>query len=156
MSDSYKILSFTLITILLSCSFAVADQLDTQVYDIAQELMCPVCRGQTVANSNSELAHDMRMVIRQKLQEGKTKQQILDYFTARYGDTVLSSPPKRGVNLVLWLLPLFALIAGLVFLLWFLNKERSDNNVGWSSKKKESIDKDILKKIDKELHSHNQ
>ena len=156
MYDLFKIFGLVLTGIFFFFSVAHSDQLDTQTYDIAQELMCPVCRGQTVANSNSDLAHDMRMVIRQKLKEGESKQQILDYFRARYGDTILSSPPKRGVNLVLWLLPLIGLISGLIFLIWFLKKERNINQDIQNAGSSQSIDKGILKKIEDEMSSENQ
>jgi cytochrome c-type biogenesis protein CcmH len=79
--------------------------------------MCPVCSGQSVAESNAQLAKDMRTAIRKQLEQGKTKDEILQYFVNRYGETVLSSPPARGFNLLIWLLPtlgiiLFGLILG--------------------------------------------
>ena len=54
--------------------------------------MCPVCEGQSVAESNAQLARDMRAVIKTKLLEGNTKEEIMDYFVSSYGETILASP----------------------------------------------------------------
>ena len=72
--------------------FSYSESIDKQVSDISNELLCPVCRGQTGAESNSDLANDFRDIIKTKLKEGQTKEEILNYFTSRYGDSVLSSP----------------------------------------------------------------
>jgi len=95
---------------LMPCSlWAAAPDLETLVREIAQQLRCPVCQGLSVSDSPSELAHEMRAVVREQLQQGKTRQEILDYFVQRYGEWILLAPPKRGFNLVIWLLP-FALL----------------------------------------------
>ena len=72
--------------------------------------MCPVCSGQSVSESNAQLAIDMRTTIRKQLEEGKTKDEILQYFVARYGETILSSPPAKGFNILIWLLPTLGII----------------------------------------------
>ncbi len=135
-------------------TFALSNDLDTKTYQIASKLMCPVCRGQTVADSNSELANDMRRIIKNKLKKGETEEQIIAYFRARYGDSVLASPPKKGVNLLLWGLPLGLLLVGTIFLINFLtNVQRSSR----TPQKKENTQKDIaqkkdiIQKIEKEL-----
>jgi cytochrome c-type biogenesis protein CcmH len=78
--------------------------------------MCPVCEGQTVADSNSGLAHDMRAVIREKLQAGESEQQILDDFVRSYGDSIRAEPPKHGLGLVVWVGPLLAIGVGAAIL----------------------------------------
>lgn len=87
--------------------------LDAQAMAIARELMCPVCEGQTVADSNSTLAAQMRQIIREQLRQGKTRQEILDYFVSQFGESVLATPPKRGMTLVLWVAPYGVLLLGL-------------------------------------------
>ncbi len=96
-----------------------ADALDDGVRRIALQLQCPVCEGETVADSPSGLAADMRTVIRTKLQAGESDQQILNEFVASYGDGILTEPPKRGISLGVWVGPLLglALGAGLLTLL---------------------------------------
>lgn len=91
-----------------------AQTLDDRVYAVARQLMCPVCAGQTVAESDSSLAREMRAVIRQKLLEGATGVEILRYFVSQFGEGVLAEPPRRGVGIVLYAGPLLALALGLV------------------------------------------
>lgn len=87
---------------------------------IAQELMCPVCAGQTVAESNSTLAVQMREEIRVRLRRGETRDQILAYFVGQFGESVLAAPPRRGGYLVLWLAPVLAFGFGVVLMIRYL------------------------------------
>lgn len=91
---------------------ANADTLEDQIAEISGELMCPVCEGQSVAESNAQLARDMRAVIKTKLLEGKSKEEIIDYFVSSYGETILASPPPRGFSVILWLLPVLSVLIG--------------------------------------------
>lgn len=92
-----------------------SESIDQQVRDISSELMCPVCSGQSVSESNAQLAKDMRATIKRQLEQGKSKEQILSYFVDRYGETVLSSPPAKGFNIIIWIIPTFGiLIVGLI------------------------------------------
>ncbi|HYY88231.1 MAG TPA: cytochrome c-type biogenesis protein CcmH [Chloroflexota bacterium] len=94
-----------------------ADATDDAVRRIALKLQCPVCEGQTVADSPSGLAQDMRSVIRTHVLAGESEQQILDAFVASYGDGILTEPPKHGISLGVWFGPLLALALGLALLL---------------------------------------
>ena len=96
---------------------AGADTLEDQVADISGELMCPVCEGQSVAESNAQLARDMRAVIKTKLLEGNSKEEIIDYFISSYGETILASPPPRGFSVILWLLPVLSVLIGAAIIL---------------------------------------
>jgi cytochrome c-type biogenesis protein CcmH len=112
-----------LIALMLLPALAHADALDDGVRRLALQLQCPVCEGETVADSPSGLAGDMRSVIRTKLTAGESDQQILDEFVASYGDGILTEPPKRGISLGVWLGPLIgvtlgALLVGLLFSTW--------------------------------------
>ena len=98
---------------------AHADTLDDETRRIARQLQCPVCAGASVADSPSDLAGQMRTVIRARLQAGESEEQIIAYFVERYGDGVLIEPPRRGVGLAVWLVPLAMLAIGSV-LLWRL------------------------------------
>ena len=116
-------LIFLLIILILPLYNSVAEN---KVYDISNELMCPVCQGQTVAESNSQLALSMKEVVRIKVSEGKSKEEILDYFILQYGDTILAKPPIRGFNLLLWILPPGILV--LSILLWIIRVKRNNKN----------------------------
>jgi cytochrome c-type biogenesis protein CcmH len=98
----------------VSACAARAPSLEERAFALDRQLMCPVCDGQTLDQSNSELARQMRQVIREKLAAGETDQQVRDYFSdpARYGPAVLAAPPASGFNLVLWMLPLVLALGG--------------------------------------------
>lgn len=85
---------------------------DGETFKVADQLQCPVCQGVTVAYSNSGLAQQMRVLIKKKLEAGETKEQILQYFVDRYGESILTNPPKSGFTLLVWLLPVAGLLVG--------------------------------------------
>ena len=85
---------------------------EAHVREIALQLRCPVCQGLSVGDSPSELANEMRALIREQLQQGKAPAQVLDYFAQRYGEWILLAPPKRGFNLVIWVLTFVLLPIG--------------------------------------------
>lgn len=115
----HKIISGGLVlSLALLVAFQVnADTLEDQIADISGELMCPVCEGQSVAESNAQLARDMRAIIKTKLLEGNTKEEIIDYFISSYGETILASPPPRGFSAILWLLPVLSVLIGAAIIL---------------------------------------
>lgn len=103
---------------------AHADALDDGVRRVALQLQCPVCEGQSVADSPSGLAADMRAVIRGRLAAGATDRQILDEFVASYGDGILTEPPKRGISLGVWLGPALGVALGAMLLVILLRTWR--------------------------------
>lgn len=82
------------------------DPLERQVLDIAKDLRCAVCQNQPISESNAELARDMRQIVREQIQAGKSREEIINYFVERYGDYVLLNPPTRGPGAVVWMAPL--------------------------------------------------
>ena len=86
--------------------------LEDRVREIASELRCVVCQNLSVADSPSDLAKEMRNLVREQVQQGKSREEIQAYFVSRYGEYVLLSPPKRGFNLLVWGLPFLAIAAG--------------------------------------------
>ncbi|HEX7152624.1 MAG TPA: cytochrome c-type biogenesis protein CcmH [Thermoanaerobaculia bacterium] len=89
---------------------------------VAALLRCPVCQGLSVADSPSEMAVNMKGQVRELLQRGYTEAQILQYFELSYGQFVLLEPKFEGVNTLVWLLPLAALIGGAVVVYFVLRK----------------------------------
>lgn len=79
--------------------------------EIETMLKCPVCRSQSVRTSRSFMAEDMSRRIRQMVAEGKSKEEIREYFVARYGDYIVLAPRKEGFTWTVWILP-FALVLG--------------------------------------------
>jgi cytochrome c-type biogenesis protein CcmH len=98
-------------------AFAQDGDLDRQAREVAGALMCPVCQNLSAADSQSELAEQMRQVVRTKLQAGESREQILAYFVDRYGEEILIDPPKRGFNLLIWVVPPL-LLAGFGVVVW--------------------------------------
>lgn len=95
---------------------ARADDLDTRVERLAQELRCVVCQAQSVADSNAPLAVDMKRQLREGLAAGRDEQALKDELVQRYGEQLLYRPPLHGGTLSLWFGPLALLgIGGLVY-----------------------------------------
>ena len=91
--------------------------LEVQVNTISNELRCLVCQNQTIADSNADLAIDLKNQIRTQLTQGRTQTEILDYMVQRYGDFVLYKPPLKASTWFLWLGP-FAILLLAFFFLW--------------------------------------
>ncbi|MCS7058598.1 MAG: cytochrome c-type biogenesis protein CcmH [Meiothermus sp.] len=81
-----------------------------QVFEIARELRCPVCQGESAAESNAGIALEMRRIIAEQLEQGKSPAEIKQFFVERYGDWILFEPPARGLTLWVWLSPLLGLL----------------------------------------------
>lgn len=96
--------------------------LEARMLAIASELRCLVCQNQTIADSHSGLATDLRQDIREQLKRGQSDQQIRDYMTARYGDFILYRPPVDSSTALLWFGPGVMAIGGLGFLWWTLRR----------------------------------
>jgi cytochrome c-type biogenesis protein CcmH len=138
----------------LLISNSIADDIDKEAREISYLLMCPVCEGQTVAESNSQLANQMRAIIREKLQEGKSKDEIIAYFVSRYGETILGAPPAKGVNWLLWILPAVALAAGGAIIGLFLYKSREEREKSQGESREPpptQFEPEYIEKLDKEL-----
>jgi cytochrome c-type biogenesis protein CcmH len=79
---------------------------------LASELRCLVCQNQTIADSNADLAVDLRRQVREQIAAGRSDTQIIDYMTERYGDFVLYRPPFKASTALLWGGPLLLLVIG--------------------------------------------
>lgn len=96
-------------------SRSFSDSQQQQAYQkLTSELRCLVCQNQNIADSNAELAQDLRNKVYDMLQQGKSEQDIVDYMTERYGDFVLYRPLFNLKTLLLWLGPLMFLLIGLI------------------------------------------
>jgi cytochrome c-type biogenesis protein CcmH len=98
--------------------------LEQRVMAIAAELRCLVCQNQTIADSNAELAADLRNQVREKVRDGQSDREIIDFMVARYGDFVLYRPPFKATTMLLWLGPLLLLATGLAILFRRLARPR--------------------------------
>ena len=90
--------------------------------NISKNIRCMVCQNQSIDESNSPLAKDLRILIRDKIKEGNKDEEIYKFLTDRYGDFILLKPPFNSENLILWLLPFIFLILG-IYVVFYHNKK---------------------------------
>ena len=86
---------------------------EKEAYEIDGMIMCPVCPAETIDQAQVPLARQMKQIIRQKLSEGQTREQILDYFVDRYGEQILAAPKREGFHLIAGVAPIFIVFGGL-------------------------------------------
>lgn len=115
---------------------------------IISELRCLVCQNQTIADSNAELAADLRRQVFEMLKQGKSKDEIVQFMTDRYGDFVLYNPPLKTKTALLWLGPVAFLLTGLVMIAWFIRRKQQAVAT--------AIDKDKQEKIRRLLENNNE
>lgn len=92
-------------------------QQESDYHQLTQSLRCPQCQNNNIADSNATIAVDMRGKVFELLQEGKSKNDVVDYMVARYGNFVTYDPPMTASTLVLWIAPLLLVLLGVIFLL---------------------------------------
>jgi cytochrome c-type biogenesis protein CcmH len=105
--------------------FSSAD-LEARYHRLSQELRCPKCQNQNIADSNAPISEDLRRLLYEQLEGGATDQEILDTMVSRYGEFVRYRPSAEGVALWLWLAPVALLGAGVVFLVALLRRGRGE------------------------------
>jgi len=114
------VLAVALSPILLLAAEALPTESDpvaaARAVALSEKLRCLVCQNQTIADSNAELAQDLRRQIREQIAAGKSDQQIVDYMVARYGDFVLYQPPVKATTLLLWAGPALLVAVGFIVL----------------------------------------
>ncbi len=123
------IISICLIQLFSDNSFTVEPEevLENQKQElrarnISKNIRCMVCQNQSIDESNAPLAKDLRILIRNKIKEGKKDKEIYIFLTDRYGDFILLKPPLKSSTLALWLLPFIFLIIGF-FIVFYHNKK---------------------------------
>ena len=92
--------------------------------NISKNIRCMICQNQSIDESNAPLAKDLRILIRNKIKEGKNNEEIYKFLTDRYGDFILLKPPLKLSTLALWLLPFIFFIVGIFVIFWHNKKSK--------------------------------
>jgi len=112
---------------------------------LSEELRCMVCQNQSIDQSDAELAHDLRVLVRERLTAGDSNEQVLDYVVARYGEFVLLKPRFSLRNALLWGAPLLLLLCGGVVMFYAARNRRVAEVPALSAKEREALE-EILRK----------
>ena len=99
--------------------------LEQRMVALAQNLRCLVCQNESLASSRSDLAKDLRQEVREKMKQGMSDQQIIDFLVSKYGDFVLFDPPMKRYTLLLWFGPFALLLIALAGLTIQLRKRKA-------------------------------
>ncbi len=101
-------------------------QMEKDYLQLVQELRCLVCQNQNLADSNAELAQDLRHQVYEMLNKGSSRKEIVDYMVARYGDFVMYKPPVKSTTYLLWFGPLVLLVLAIIVVFMFMRKQKKD------------------------------
>ena len=111
-----------LIILFLSFNFQLKSNEPLDENKIHKNLRCLVCQGQSIADSNSDFALTLKMVVKDLIEQGKTEEQIYSFLSDKYGDWILYKPKFNLDNFLLWGLPYLALIIGGLIIVFFIRK----------------------------------
>jgi len=118
---------------------------EARAQHIMQQLRCLVCQNESIAESNADLAADLRHIVRQRVQAGDTNQQIKDYMVARFGDWILLKPPFKPVTYALWIAPFAFVVLGGIGIFFYFRRRQVDDEPDPLSEKEEAELKRILR-----------
>jgi len=114
--------------------------LEARARALSKELRCLVCQNESIDDSNADLAHDLRVLVRDRIKKGDTDQQALDYLVARYGEFVLLKPRFDLSNAALWGTPVVLLLAGGLFMFAGARRRHRLTSPTLSSEEKDEVD----------------
>ncbi|MBK49631.1 MAG: hypothetical protein CL768_01140 [Chloroflexi bacterium] len=110
--------------VILGCfSSVVIIEEDKRIQELNKVLMCPVCPGESIDQSQNELSSQMRAIVEEKVREGWTDKQIKDYFVQRYGPRVVMNPPFSGFSIIAWIIPPFILVSSAILFVFYIRSK---------------------------------
>jgi cytochrome c-type biogenesis protein CcmH len=121
---------FTLLLAVPALAVEPGEMLDDPVLEqraraLSAEIRCVVCQNESIDSSNAEIAHELRVLVRERLVAGDSDQEVLDYLVARYGDFVLLRPPVKPSTYLLWFGPFVILLLGVVAVFVYFRRQRA-------------------------------
>jgi cytochrome c-type biogenesis protein CcmH len=133
---------------LVAAPVALAAEQRPTLQDLEDEIMCPVCPGETLEQSSSPAAQQVERFIAARIRAGDSKQEIKDKLVVQYGPRILAAPPREGFNLLAWVLPLVGAVAAalvLGFAAWRWSRGREPPAPG------PPLDPEVERRLDREL-----
>ncbi len=113
--------------------------------EISAQLRCMVCQNQSIDDSNADLARDLRLLVRERIKDGDSDDQVIDYVVSRYGEFVLLKPRLSGKTIILWAMPVLLLVIGGVSLLLLLRRRPVQRTGSVLSPEEQARIDDVLK-----------
>jgi len=129
-----------------------------EVNKVAREVYCPVCESTPLDVCQTQACADWRELIRTKLANGETEQDVYDYFAEQYGGRVLATPPREGLNLLLWIMPVAAILIGGFFFSRFMknlqvvDEEEDELETAVTPPSSTPSDDDYIAQVERELN----
>lgn len=111
-----------ILIVLFTYNHAITSNNSNRASGLFRQIKCVVCSAQSIDESNSEMAINMKMLINKMIKLGKTDKEIKQYLVSRYGEEILFEPPVKDSTLFLWLFPFISLIIGSLFIYIFTSK----------------------------------
>jgi cytochrome c-type biogenesis protein CcmH len=121
----FKLFFFIIYIFCLTSSYSSANQ--TKLLEIYKNLRCLVCQGQSIADSNSDFAATIKLVVQDQFSEGKTEEEIYKFLSMKYGEWIVYQPTFNKNNFLLWVLPYATLIFGAIIIFLLLRKSKYNN-----------------------------
>ncbi len=142
-----RVIMFLLMAMLLAPVYAApvvtydfaSEEQEALFNKLSNELRCLVCQNQAIADSNADLAKDLRDEIFSMLQQGMSEEEIIEFMVQRYGDFVLYNPPLKPLTWLLWFGPAFALLAGFYFVIRIISRQKKAAVADMSSEEMERL-----------------
>ncbi|CDZ29395.1 cytochrome c-type biogenesis protein CcmH [Neorhizobium galegae] len=120
--------------------------LEQRARNLSAQLRCMVCQNQSIDDSNAELARDLRVLVRERLTNGDTDEQVIDYVVSRYGEFVLLKPRLSAKTVILWATPVLLLLVGAIAILVFVRTRPSQRAVAALTTEEQARIEELLKK----------
>ena len=121
-----KIKNLLLVCYILVATHVYSNENQNKLLEVYKNLRCLVCQGQSIADSNSDFAATIKLVVQDQVNEGKTKDEIYTFLISKYGEWIVYQPTFSKSNLILWILPYFIFIAGGLFIFFIVRKSKNN------------------------------
>ena len=118
-------LTWMALLFVLSCAGPSTESTEERIQRLGDQLRCPVCRGVPISESPATLANEMMDTLKEQAAQGKSDEEILNFFEERYGEWVLLEPKAQGMNLAVWILPAMVVLGGSIFILIWVKKKNN-------------------------------